>query len=133
MKFVHQVSRLLHHPLLFLFSVNPHIANQLGQHGLDDWNGLRRLHVFHKIPFTSVFNAVPGQKLSVMVVFDLERLLLQNGDDFTDRKLFLVFFENLFEGFLLGDSFESNQVVEVFGDVGNFLETHSLDPLLPAR
>ncbi len=68
-----------------------------------------------------------------MVVFDLERVFLQDEDDFADREFFSIFFQDVSEGFLLGDAFESNEVVEIFGDVGHLLETHSLDPLLFAR
>ncbi len=68
-----------------------------------------------------------------MVVFDLERVFLQDGDDFADREFSFIFFQDFSEGFLLGDAFESDEVVEIFSDVGHLLETHSFDPLLFAR
>ena len=64
-----------------------------------------------------------------MVVFDLEWVLLKDSDDFSNGKFLLMFLEDSFEGVFFGDSFEGDEVVEVFGDVRHFLEGDSLDPL----
>lgn len=110
-KFVHQLTGPFEILLFLLFWVYSHIANQFRKDRSDDWNRLRRVYIFSEVTVSCIFDRIPCQQLSLFGIFDLERVLLENFNQFSDRKLIVLFFKNHLEHFVLWDSFERNQVI----------------------
>lgn len=94
-------------------------------------NWLRSIHIFHKEPITCIFNSIASYQNSLILIFNWERLFLEDVCHFLNWIFFLCIWK-IVKNICMWDSFQSKSVINISCDALDLIIWYSLYKLFVA-